>query len=110
MSQPAAFPQAIRQLSVAAALALSALSPTAVEAQGGSITGKVTAETGIALSGVDVGVVGTTVRSTTDERGAFLLTGMGSGTFEVRARRLGFRPESTRITVDDGHTSNVDLK
>src|SRR4051812_42818697 len=110
MSQPAAFRHAIAQLSVAATLFLFSLSAKTAEGQGGSITGKVTAETGIALSGVDVGVVGTTVRSTTDERGAFLLTGMGSGTFEVRARRLGFRPESTRITVDDGHTSNVDLK
>jgi TonB family protein len=77
---------------------------------GGSITGTVTAETGLALSGVDVGVVGTSVRSTTDERGTFLLIGMGPGTFEVRARRLGFRPESARITVDDGRASNIDLK
>jgi TonB family protein len=111
MSQPAAFRKAIVQLSIAAALLLSGLPTMAAQGQlGGSIAGKVTAETGIALSGVDVGIVGTTLRSTTDERGAFYLTGMGPGTFEVRARRLGFRPESTRITVDDGHTSNVDLK
>jgi TonB family protein len=102
---------ALAQLSTAAALALSGLAPAAARAQtGGSITGTVTAETGIALSGADVGIVGSTVRSTTDEHGAFHLTGMGAGTFEVRARRLGFRPESTRITVDDSHTSNVDLR
>jgi TonB family protein len=111
MSQPAALRQALAQLSLAATLVVSGLSPKMATGQvGGSITGTVTAETGIALSGADVGIVGTSVRSTTDEHGAFHLTGMGPGTFEVRARRLGFRPESTRITVDASHTSNVDLK
>jgi TonB family protein len=111
MSKPASLHKLSALLSAVGALILCGVfSGTAVAQTGGSITGTVTAETGIALSGVDVGIVGTAVRSTTDEHGAFHLTGMGAGTFEVRARRLGFRPESTRITVDDSHTSNVDLK
>jgi TonB family protein len=99
------------QLSMAATVVLCLVLPSAAAGQGGgSISGTVTAETGVALSGVDVGIVGTAVRSMTDERGAFLLIGMGPGTFEVRARRLGFRPETARITVDDGKASSVDLK
>ena len=68
MSEPAALRQTLAQLSIAATLTLSGLSPGVAQAQtGGSITGTVTAETGIALSGADVGIVGSTVRSTTDE-------------------------------------------
>jgi flotillin len=111
MLQPARNRRLTAQLSMAATVVLRLVLPSAAAGQpGGSISGTVTAETGIALSGVDVGIVGTAVRSTTDERGAFLLTGMGPGAFEVRARRLGFRPESVRITVDDGKASSVDLK
>src|SRR4051812_16341253 len=110
MSQPAAFRQTLAQLSIAVALTLSGSPPRAAQGQtGGSITGTVTAETGIALSGGDGGIAGPPVRSTPDEHGPFPLPGMGSAIFEVRARRLGFRPESTRITVDESHTSNVDL-
>ncbi len=80
-------------------------------AQGtGSIVGTVTAETGFALSGADVGIVGTKLNAVTDDHGGFRLTGVAPGTFEIRARRLGFRAESTRIDVHDGGTSNVDLK
>jgi TonB family protein len=50
------------------------------------------------------------VSAVTDERGVFHLTGVSPGTLEIRARRLGFRPESTRIDVHDGGTSSVDLK
>jgi len=80
-------------------------------AQGtGAIVGTVTAETGMALSGADVGIVGTQFHTITDERGGFRMIGVAPGTFEVRARRLGFRPESTRIDVHDGGTSSVALK
>ena len=111
MSQRAPSRGGITQLSFAVALVVSvAQAPLAVAQGTGAIAGTVTAETGIALSGVDVGLVGTELRAVTDERGGFRLNGVRPGTFEIRARRLGFRPESARIDVYDGGTSTVELK
>jgi len=111
MSHRVAARDQITQLWLAAVVSLVLTFPEPARSQAtGSIVGRVTAETGIALSGADVGIVGTTLRAITDERGAFRLTGVSTGTSEVRARRLGFRPESTRIDVHDGGTSNVELR
>lgn len=111
MSNRAPARDGIAQLQSAVLMALLFGYAPFVRAQGtGAIVGTVTAETGLALSGADVGIVGTGLSAVTDERGGFRLTGVTPGSFEVRARRLGFRPESTRIDVRDGGTSSVDLK
>jgi len=111
MSNRASACHGMAQLQSAVLMALLLGYARFATAQGtGAIVGTVTAETGIALSGADVGVVGTKLSAVTDERGGFRLTGVAPGTFEIRARRLGFRPESTRIDVHDGGTSSVDLK
>ena len=111
MSNRASSRDGIAQLQSAVLVALLFGHARFATAQGtGAIVGTVTAETGLALSGADVGVVGTKLTAVTDERGGFRLSGVTPGTLEVRARRLGFRPESTRIDVHDGGTSSVDLK
>lgn len=111
MSNRASGRDGIAQLQSAALVALLLGYAPFAAAQGtGAIVGTVTAETGLALSGADVGIVGTKLSAVTDERGGFRLSGVTPGSFEVRARRLGFRPESTRIGVHDGGTSSVELK
>ncbi len=75
----------------------------------GVIVGTVTAEKGIALVGVDVTVRGTQLRTTTDDRGEFRLPGVPSGTVELTARRLGFRPASVRVTVERAETETITL-
>jgi TonB family protein len=111
MSKLASSRERIAQLQPAALVALLFCWASVATGQGtGSIVGTVTAETGLALSGADVGIVGTKLSAVTDDHGGFRLTGVTPGSLEVRARRLGFRPESTHIDVHDGGTSNVDLK
>jgi TonB family protein len=74
-----------------------------------NVVGRVIAEAGVALIGADVAVNGTALRATTDERGEFRIAGVPAGSFELRARRLGFRPEAVRITVPSTGTETVSI-
>lgn len=86
-------------------------SPAALPAQSpASVVGRVTAETGIGLMGADVAVSGTQLRATTDDRGEFRLPNVPAGTIEVRARRLGFRPDAVTLTVPQSGTESVNIK
>jgi TonB family protein len=75
-----------------------------------TVIGTVTSETGIALMGVDVAVGDTQLRTTTDEHGEFRLSGVPGGTREVRARRLGFRPDAVQVNIGNSGTERVSLK
>ena len=75
-----------------------------------SVVGRVTAETGIGLMGADVAVSGTQLRATTDDRGEFRLPNVPAGTIEVRARRLGFRPDAVTLTVPESGTESVNIR
>jgi TonB family protein len=75
-----------------------------------TVIGTVTSETGIALLGVDVAVGDTQLKTVTDEHGAFRLSGVPAGTREVRARRLGFRPDAVQVNIGDSGTERVSLK
>jgi TonB family protein len=81
-------------------LVVVVVAPIGIAAQSATIiVGTVAAETGLALMGVAVGVSGTQLHATTDERGEFRLLGVPFGPVEVTARRLGFRPETVRLIV-----------
>jgi TonB family protein len=93
-----------------ALLPVDAITPSVAFAQSPAIVvGKVTAETGMALTGADVAIDGTQFRATTDDRGEFRLPGVPAGTFEVRARRLGFRPDAVRVNVPASGTESVNI-
>jgi TonB family protein len=95
-------------LAIVATVALAA--QTLVAQSPANVTGTVTTETGVALIGADVAVGGTQLRATTDERGEFRLPGVPAGNMEVKARRLGFRPDAVRINVGESGTEHVSLK
>ncbi len=63
----------------------------------GNLGGQVSDSAGTPVSGAVVTVVGSSVRSTTDEGGQFRLSGVPSGTVEVRVRRLGFAPLTRQL-------------
>jgi TonB family protein len=71
--------------------------------------GQVTDSAGVPIQAADVVLVGTTTRSPTDERGAFRLTGVPAGGVLVRARRLGFVPDTVAVQVTASGESRVRL-
>src|SRR5882672_7181070 len=89
----------MRRAATLFACLLLALAPAALLAQGGSIRGRVADAAGAPLPRTQVSVEGTGLRATSDEQGRYDIRGVGAGTYTVRARLLGYVPQSTRVTV-----------
>jgi len=87
---------------VAGAFLIAASSATA---QGGAIvSGLVTDTAGVPVLSAVVSVAGTDLVTATDYRGAFQLRGLAPGSYEVRARRLGFTPSARTVQITAGQS------
>ena len=95
----------MRRAEILFAAVLLTLAPTALLAQGGSIRGRVTDAAGAALPRAQVSVEGTGLRATSDDQGRYDIRGVGAGTYTVRARLLGYVPQSVRVTVGERGSS-----
>lgn len=93
-----------------AALAI-ALLPAGLYAQGdGTITGVIIDQaTQQPVPGAQVVIVGTQRGSMTDEQGRFSISGVPAGSYEVRARRVGYAPIVVRVTVAAGGTETANF-
>src|SRR5690348_4941222 len=79
---------------LAVALTLAAASPQDAQAQSGRITGSVADSAARPIAGALVSIIGTALRSITDDAGKFAISGVAAGTYELRAQRLGQRAVS----------------
>lgn len=80
-------------------LLLAAVLPSTLLAQG-SIRGRVTDAGGAPLARVLVTTDATGLRATTDDQGQYEIRGVPSGVYMVRARLLGYVPQTSRVSVD----------
>src|SRR5438045_3298338 len=82
-----------RFLSLSSTVALLAIAaaPSLGSAQAGRITGTVTDSGAHPIAGAQITVVGTALRSNTDDAGRFTIGGVVAGTYDIRAQRLGQR-------------------
>jgi iron complex outermembrane receptor protein len=100
-------------VAVAALLSLPVVRPSAAAAQGaaptGSIAGKVTDDKGAPIAGAQVAIQGTTVGALTSATGDYVLARVPVGTQTVRARMVGFRPDSASVTVAADQRASQDF-
>ena len=89
------------------ALLLGLMPPFGLASQSAPLRGIVRNTNGLPLEGAQVSVGGTPAVAVTNERGEFTLLPAVSGPAMVRARRLGFRPESTAVLVASGKIPEV---
>ena len=76
----------------------------------GSIVGTVVdASTHEALPYVQIIIKGTTVGTTTDANGAFILPNLRPGTYILEARLLGYALESSGVAIQAGHSRHHDF-
>ena len=75
----------------------------------GSITGTVVDQSGAALPGAQIVVVGTRRGSTTDADGQYTIEGAPTGEIQVRARFVGFKSQTETIELGAGETATVDF-
>ncbi|MEJ7760473.1 MAG: SusC/RagA family TonB-linked outer membrane protein [Gemmatimonadaceae bacterium] len=92
-----------RLVRIAMALVAMAL-PVGLSAQGGgTITGQVLdASNQRPVQEAQVFVVGTQRGASTDQQGRYSITNVPAGSYEVRARRVGYAPGLQRVTVGAG--------
>lgn len=85
------------------------LLPSLALAQNGLIRGHVADSSGAPLAHASVTMDAQMARTTTNERGAYELRGIPAGTWMVRARALGYRPGTLRVTVFAGAAARGDF-
>lgn len=77
----------------------------------GTVSGTVVdAATGAPLEGVQVYIVGTQIGSLTDAEGRFLLQGVPTGDYEIRAELIGMGAVGQVVTTTAGATVSVSLE
>jgi len=82
--------------------------PGIASAQTGQISGTVTDSlTGEPIPGVNVGVVGTTQGAATGTNGAFTITDIEPGTYELEASFVGYATKTENVNVEAGETTEV---
>ncbi len=95
----------ICQRSLGAAVALSAIAfaaPPGAWAQTGSITGKVTDQSGGApLEAARVLITGSNRIETTGREGQYTFRNVAPGSYQFRVLRLGYRPDTGSVAVTD---------
>jgi len=80
-----------------------------LNAQNGTISGKVTDKQNNPVIGASVVLLGTTVGSATDIDGKYQITKAPSGNFTIRASSVGFKPVLLEATVINNQTITFDF-
>ncbi len=101
----------VKRLSLAllcAAPLLMAL-PYRLDAQGGTIRGRVADAQGAPLPRAAVSVDAIGARTTTDDQGSYEIRGVPAGTHTLRVRLLGYVPQSVQVTVSETQATRRDF-
>lgn len=76
----------------------------------GSVSGIVTDEGNAPLAGVEVETEPATGAAVSDATGAYALTSVGAGTYQLKASKAGYEPSSKQVVVEAGVSVFVDLE
>lgn len=100
-------------VAIACQLVLPIVRPSIAAAQGvtetGSLSGRVTDDKGAPIAGAQVGVQGTTAGAQTGTNGEYVIARVPVGAQAVRARMVGFRPDSANVTIASGQRASQDF-
>jgi TonB-linked SusC/RagA family outer membrane protein len=97
-----------RMFAVAGA-ALSLLTAGGRLSAQGTITGRVTSQSGQPLAEARVLAIGTSQSATTGEDGKFTLRNAPAGTVQLQVLRVGFQSQKKNVTVTAGATATADF-
>jgi TonB-linked SusC/RagA family outer membrane protein len=94
---------------IGAALALCGATAE-LHAQGGTVTGRITAlPAGNPLAETRVLVIGTALSTTTGEDGSYTLRNVPAGAAQIQALRVGYKSTKQTVTVTNGATATADF-
>lgn len=89
--------------------AASAVGAQERAAGSGSVVGGVRDSSGAAIAGAEIRVERSTLRTTSDAAGRFLLRAVPAGARQLTVRRMGFRPVALDAVVRAGEETQVDV-
>lgn len=93
------------------AVALTFVAASSLQAQRGTIRGRVTEEgSDRPIPHTQVGIVGSTAGAETDGDGRYQINGVTPGQVSVRVVRIGFAGQTKSVTVTAGQTATVDFQ
>ncbi len=91
-------------------LTLAAVVPKILIAQTtGQVSGRITAVGGRPLPCVTLSIDGTRLGALTENEGRYSIDAVPAGPHVVRVKRLGYGPDSQRVTVAAGQTATADF-
>jgi TonB-linked SusC/RagA family outer membrane protein len=97
-------------LAAAVAVGVTTVQPTSLAAQAtGQITGVVTSAEGQPIEGASVNLVGTTRGILTNPQGRFTIAAVPAGSYQLRARFIGYGEGVQPVTVTAGATATVNF-
>jgi len=94
----------------AALFAMMAALPSIAVGQGGRITGTITGADNRPIADAQVTLVNTSYRAVSDASGAFSISGVPVGRYEMRVQRIGERPRTVAIDVAGTGDSRADVQ
>ncbi|MHB1312774.1 MAG: carboxypeptidase-like regulatory domain-containing protein [Gemmatimonadaceae bacterium] len=94
-------------LAVVPAVLLGGASARAQDAATTMVFGTVRNASGVPISGADVWLEGTTVKAVSNDSGEFRIDHAPNGRQRVMVRRVGFRPDSRKVSLSPGDTRQV---
>jgi iron complex outermembrane receptor protein len=99
----------MKRVIIGALLVATWTAPVYLQAQTGTIRGRVTIDTSsVPLTGVTISFGARTVQTQAD--GRYVLAGVPAGTDTLRARLIGYMPAARTVTVGSGQTADADFR
>ena len=84
--------------------------PAVVAQERGTVSGRVVEAGGGGMASVQVTLMGTGLGAFSGADGRFSIVNVAPGTYEVRARRIGYRYASSQVTVRSGEAVQVEIR
>lgn len=86
------------------------IAPRAQAQRTATITGRITdAGTGQPVSAAQVNIVGSTIGAQANQDGVYAIRGLGAGTYQVRALRVGYAEMVQSVTVTTAQTATLNF-
>src|SRR5262245_8908329 len=86
------------------------LAPSRAHAQAGTVTGRLTDESGAPLGGATVTIAEAKLGAISQMNGDFVIVGVPAGTYTVKVQLIGYRTTSQSVTVGAGERASTDFK
>jgi len=99
----------VGRLRSAALFVLLSLTGAPLAAQSGTIQGRVTDSSGVAVPGAVVSVARTSFQTTTTAQGRYTLRGVPAGPQTVRVRAIGYTPATADVAVEGSAVHDLDF-